>query len=238
MLASMSIGNLITSPPRLPMIGGSILAADFADLGSECRRVLAAGADLLHLDVMDGHFVPNLTMGPDLCRGLRRALPEACLDVHLMVSDPARLLRPFADAGASHLTFHIEAVPDPVGLAAAVREAGMTAGLAINPPTDVSAIMSVLDSFDLILIMSVNPGFAGQDFIPSVLGKAQAVRPHLGAAQRLAIDGGINERTAPAAREAGCDVLVAASAIFNENDYAPAIAALRGGAGVVSRHGR
>lgn len=213
--------------PVNPLVGASILSADFARLAEDCRKALDSGADLLHLDVMDGHFVPNLTMGPALCESLRRALPHVCLDVHLMVANPAMFVTPFAKAGASHVTFHIEAVPQPAALAEQVRAAGMSAGLAINPPTDVNAILPWLAHFDLILIMSVNPGFSGQAFIPSALEKARIVKPRLRADQRLEVDGGVNATTAPPCTNAGFDVLVAASAIFNSSDYRRAIDELR-----------
>lgn len=217
-----------TLPPGRVLVGASILSADFAALGDQCRKALAAGADLLHLDVMDGHFVPNLTMGPALCRSLHQALPDAALDVHLMVNNPRMFVGPFAEAGADHFTFHIEAEDEPASLAAAIHEAGMTAGLAINPPTPVSSILPHVEQMDMILIMSVNPGFSGQRFIPEVLAKATAVKPLLRPDQRLEIDGGVNAQTAPAAREAGCDTLVAASAIFGSDDYAASVNVLRG----------
>ncbi len=188
---------------------------------------------MLHFDVMDGHFVQNLTMGPDMCRALRKALPEAFLDVHLMVSDPASFVEPFAACGASHLTFHIEAVPDPTALAAEVHAAGMTVGLAINPPTD-SGVLPWVELVDLVLIMSVNPGFGGQAFIPAVLDKAKAIGDALRPDQRLQIDGGVTRETAPACLAAGCDVLVAGSAIFGAPDYGEAIAGLRSSAGILT----
>ena len=237
-----------THPPRLPLVAPSILSADFANLADDCRAVLAAGADLLHVDVMDGHFVPNLTMGPALVASLRRALPDACLDVHVMVTDPRQYLRPFADAGANHLTFHIEPAInhaagtglsplsqgyDPRRLADEVRAAGMTVGLAINPPTPVETILDLLPAFDLILVMSVNPGFSGQAFIPAVLDKVRRVKPRLRPSQRLQMDGGLSEATAPAARDAGCDTLVAASAVFGQprTRWGEAISTIRGSKG-------
>jgi ribulose-phosphate 3-epimerase len=212
------MGNLFTDPPRLPLVAPSILSADFARMGEECRGVLGAGADLLHLDVMDGHFVPNLTMGPDLCGSLRRAIPGVFLDVHLMVTDPGRFVEPFVRAGANHVTFHVEVLERAAAalLARRVRSLGATVGLAVNPPTPVERILELADEFDLVLVMSVNPGFSGQTFIEAVLAKTRAVRSRVGPGRRVEMDGGITPGNAPAVREAGCDVIVAASAVFGQ----------------------
>jgi ribulose-phosphate 3-epimerase len=203
---------------------------------------------MLHIDVMDGHFVPNLTMGPDLCRDLRKAFPESFLDVHLMVTNPEQLVGPFQEAGADLLTFHLEPSEagwrsrtgagggptgggyDPVTLARTIRDSGMACGVAINPDTASDRAIALLDHVDLVLVMSVYPGFSGQSFIESSLETARTIRSEMGSEHRLEMDGGIGPRTAALCREAGCDVLAAASAIFRASpaERPRIIASLRG----------
>lgn len=216
------------------LIAPSILSADFARLGDEVAAVAAAGADFIHVDVMDGHFVPNLTIGPLVVKAIRSAT-DLPFDVHLMISPVDAYIDEFAASGANILTVHPEAGPHLHRTIQRIKAAGVKAGAALNPATPASAIEAVIDDLDLVLVMSVNPGFGGQKFISSQLRKIESVRAMIDRSGRdihLEVDGGVDPATAPKAVAAGADVLVAGSAVFRggQGAYAANIAALRPGA--------
>ena len=201
-------------------IAPSILAADFACLGEVIRNAEAAGADYIHVDVMDGHFVPNITVGPPVVRSLRR-VTQLPLDVHLMIDDPMQYAPAFADAGADILTVHVEATPHLHRVLQQIRSLGVRTGVAMNPATPASAISQVLNDVELVLVMTVNPGFGGQTFIEQTLGKIAQVRDMLNDAKseaEIQVDGGINLQTAERVADAGATVLVAGTAVFGAAD--------------------
>lgn len=214
----------------MAMVSPSILSADFAHLGSDCRAVLDAGAQMLHYDVMDGHFVPNISFGVPVLKSLHKALPDAFYDVHLMIDDPLTYAEPFAKAGAGLITFHLECGCDTAATLARIKALGCKTGLSVKPHTSVQALFPYLDQLDLALVMSVEPGFGGQKFMPMALDKIQALREEIdrrGLSCLVEVDGGVDAVTGPACVEAGADVLVAGSAVFGAADPAAAVAGLK-----------
>ncbi|TXS90869.1 ribulose-phosphate 3-epimerase [Parahaliea maris] len=211
-------------------IAPSILSADFARLGEEVDNVLAAGADIVHFDVMDNHYVPNLTIGPMVCKALRQHGVTAPIDVHLMVSPVDRMIGDFAEAGATYITFHPDASTHVDRSLQMIRDAGCKSGLVFNPHLGLDALKYVMDKVDMVLLMSVNPGFGGQSFIPGTLDKLREARALIDASGydiRLEIDGGVSAKNIAEIAAAGADTFVAGSAIFNQPDYAAVIADMR-----------
>ncbi len=211
-------------------IAPSILSADFARLGAEVEAVLEAGADIVHFDVMDNHYVPNLTIGPMVCKALRQYGIKAPIDVHLMVKPVDRMIGDFIEAGASYITFHPEASEHIDRSLQLIKSGGVKAGLVFNPATSLDALKYVMDKLDMILLMSVNPGFGGQKFIPTTLQKVKEVRALIDAAGldiRLEVDGGITVNNIAEVAKAGADTFVAGSAIFNTSDYKQTIDTMR-----------
>ncbi|KZX58408.1 ribulose-phosphate 3-epimerase [Halioglobus sp. HI00S01] len=212
------------------LIAPSILSADFARLGEEVENALAAGADVVHFDVMDNHYVPNLTIGPMVCKALRNHGVTAPIDVHLMVQPVDRLIGDFAEAGATYITFHPDASTHVDRSLQMIRDAGCKSGLVFNPAMGLDALKYVMDKVDMILLMSVNPGFGGQSFIPGTLDKLREARALIDASGhdiRLEIDGGVSAKNIREIAAAGADTFVAGSAIFNQPDYAAVIAEMR-----------
>ncbi len=216
---------------RLPKAGTievapSVLSADFARLADEIGQVASAGVKIVHLDVMDGHFVPNITIGPPVIAKLRK-VSDLVFDAHLMISEPAEYAERFVEAGADHVTFHIEATDEPIAIIDKLHKLGRTAGICLNPDTPVEAIAEVAPLCDMVLVMTVHPGFGGQKFMPEAARKIARVRQIVGPDIRIEVDGGIDPKTTPIVVSYGADTLVAGNAIFGKSDRAEAINAIR-----------
>jgi ribulose-phosphate 3-epimerase len=215
----------------MTLIAASLLSADFAELKNEIRSVEQGGADWLHLDVMDGHFVPNITFGPFIAGAIRK-ITDLPLDAHLMITDPLKYAPEFARSGADYITIHAEAIEDLASAIEQIKKLKVKAGLSVNPETPLDKVLAVIGGIDLFLVMSVHPGFGGQKFMPEVLDKVRTIKKlkDQGKTKTLiSIDGGINPETSRQAREAGAEVLVAGAAIFGDPDRAARIKAIRGG---------
>jgi ribulose-phosphate 3-epimerase len=217
-----------------PLIAPSLLACDFARAGEQIDQALAEGVRVLHVDIMDGHFVPNLSMGPSFVHRIRQYVDEGAvatdgvwLDVHIMVTDPAYFIERFAEAGADSITFHVEATPDAPRLVERLRELGRGVGVTLRPGTAAESLEEVVSTVDLVLVMTVEPGYGGQEFLAETLEKISAVRGMLRVEQRLEVDGGINAETAALCRRHGADVFVAGESIFGSGDIAAALRRLR-----------
>jgi len=216
---------------RLPKAGTievapSILSADFARLAEEIAEITSAGISMVHLDVMDGHFVPNITIGPPVIAKLRK-VSDLVFDAHLMISEPAKYAEPFVKAGADHITFHIEVADDPLKLIDKLHDLGCSAGICLNPETSVEAVAAVAPHCDMVLVMTVHPGFGGQKFMPDAAEKVAQIREIVGPDIRIEVDGGIDPQTTPIVVSYGADTLVAGNAIFAQNDRIAAINAIR-----------
>ena len=216
---------------RLPRAGTievapSVLSADFARLADEIGQIASAGVKMVHLDVMDGHFVPNITIGPPVIAKLRK-VSDLVFDAHLMISEPAEYAERFVEAGADHVTFHIEATDDPIAIIDKLHKLGRTAGICLNPDTPVEAIAQVAPLCDMVLVMTVHPGFGGQKFMPEAAKKIAQVRQMVGPDIRIEVDGGIDAKTTPIVVSYGADTLVAGNAIFGKSDRTAAINAIR-----------
>ena len=214
------------SKPGTIEIAPSILSADFAKLADEIAQVESAGVNMVHLDVMDGHFVPNITFGPPVIAKLRK-YSDLVFDSHLMISEPAKYAKAFVEAGVDHITFHIEVADEPEKLIDKLHELGCSAGICLNPETPVEAIKAVAPLCDMVLVMTVHPGFGGQKFIPEAAKKIIQIREIVGPEIRIEVDGGIDHQTAPVVVSYGADTLVAGNAIFSKTDRTAAINAIR-----------